>query len=262
MDFVLRDAFMTGYSERAFDLDRLLRYSFFSERGLTIHHKGLNALLRFIQTKSELFRAVYFHRTVRAIDRTLESLFLQSTPYLFPGNPLDHLAEYRQFTEWSLLVDVARWPASDDAAKRELGRRWQAILQRQVDWNAVYEKNLTFGPADTEQSSIFSQPELVERAVRAALPPQLIDMKMWIDLPRHLYRPDTRASATGQNFLYNAAGTIRPLTDDRLFSQLPIAHRMCRVYLPKDAPPEHAIAIGKTLDDLTGGRSEDDLTNM
>ena len=30
MDFVLRDAFMSGYSKRAFDLDRLLRYSFFS----------------------------------------------------------------------------------------------------------------------------------------------------------------------------------------------------------------------------------------
>ena len=46
MDFVLRDAYMSGYSERAYDLDRLLRYSFFSSRGLTIHHRGLNALLR------------------------------------------------------------------------------------------------------------------------------------------------------------------------------------------------------------------------
>ena len=263
MDFVLRDAYMTGYSERAFDLDRLLRYSFFSSKGLTIHHRGMNALLRFIQTKSELFRAVYFHRTVRAIDRTLEGLFLDSKPYLFPGNPLEHLAEYRQFTEWSLLVDVSRWPASDDPVKRQLGERWQSLLQRQVDWIAVYERNLTFGPQDTEQSSIFSRPELVERAVRAALPAKLSSMSMWIDLPRHIYRPDTRAATAGQNFLYNAAAdTIRPLTDDKLFSQMPIAHRMCRVYLPKEAPPEHAPAIGKALDELIGGRSEDDLTNM
>lgn len=65
MDFVMRDAYMSGYSTRAYDLDRLLRYSFFSERGLTIHQKGMNALVKFMQTKSELFRSVYFHRTVR-----------------------------------------------------------------------------------------------------------------------------------------------------------------------------------------------------
>jgi HD superfamily phosphohydrolase len=103
MDFVLRDAYMSGYSSRAYDLDRLLRYSFFTERGLTIHHRGLNALLRFMQTKSELFRAVYFHRTVRAIDKTLEELFRDSKRLLFPGNPLEHLDDYQTFTEWSLL---------------------------------------------------------------------------------------------------------------------------------------------------------------
>ena len=48
LDFVLRDAYMTGYSVRAFDLDRLLHYSFFSDPGLTIHDRGLDALVRFM----------------------------------------------------------------------------------------------------------------------------------------------------------------------------------------------------------------------
>ena len=68
MDFVLRDAYMSGYSARAFDLDRLLRYSFFSPAGLTIHSRGVDALVRFMGVRAELFRSVYFHRTVRAID--------------------------------------------------------------------------------------------------------------------------------------------------------------------------------------------------
>ena len=44
LDFVLRDAYMSGYSLRAFDLDRLLHYSFFTESGLTIqeHSFGTN----------------------------------------------------------------------------------------------------------------------------------------------------------------------------------------------------------------------------
>ncbi|MDO5566282.1 MAG: HD domain-containing protein, partial [Planctomycetia bacterium] len=36
MDFVLRDAYMSGYSRQAFDIDRLIHYSFFSEQGLTL----------------------------------------------------------------------------------------------------------------------------------------------------------------------------------------------------------------------------------
>ena len=78
MDFVLRDAYMTGYSVRAFDLDRLLHYSFFSDSGLTIHDRGLDALVRFMGVRAELFRSVYFHRTVRAIDLTLADLFAVS----------------------------------------------------------------------------------------------------------------------------------------------------------------------------------------
>jgi len=50
---VLRDAYMSGYSTRAFDLARLLHYSQFTERGLTIHERGLSALVRFISVRAE-----------------------------------------------------------------------------------------------------------------------------------------------------------------------------------------------------------------
>jgi len=262
MDFVLRDAFMSGYSSRAYDLDRLLRYSFFSDRGLTIHHRGLNALLRFMQTKSELFRAVYFHRTVRAIDKTLEELFRDSNELLFPGNPLENLEAYQGFTEWSLLIDVSRWAKSDDPQRRALGERWQRLLRRQVDWEAVYERNLTFGPGEAEQSSIFSDPAMVEQALRRGLPRELADIEMQIDLPRHIYRPHESKATAGQNFLYTASGATRRLDDDQLFRQLPVAHRMCRVYLRKDPPPAHVAAIAEALDQLVGSGGEDDLTNM
>ncbi|RIK83870.1 MAG: metal-dependent phosphohydrolase [Planctomycetota bacterium] len=262
MDFVLRDAFMSGYSTRAYDLDRLLRYSFFSERGLTIHHRGLNALLRFMQTKSELFRAVYFHRTVRAIDKTLEGLFRDSKRLLFPGNPLEHLSEYQRFTEWSLLVGVARWPASDDPQQRELGLRWQRLLQRQVDWETVYERNLTFAAGEAEQTSIFSDPAIVEQAIRGLLPAEVHGVEMQIDLPRHIYRPHEGKATARQNFLCSPGGATRRLDDDQLFRQLPVAHRMCRVYLRKSPPREHVAAIAAAMDQLVGGGGEDDLTNM
>ena len=87
LDFVLRDAYMSGYSPRAFDLDRLLHYSFFTPAGLTIHDRGIEALIRFMAARAELFRTLYFHRTVRAIDLTLVDLFADSRRWLMPGQP-------------------------------------------------------------------------------------------------------------------------------------------------------------------------------
>ena len=263
MDFVLRDAYMSGYSDKAYDIERLLRYSFFSDRGLTIHQKGVNALLKFIQTKSELFRAVYFHRTVRSIDMTLGGLFRDSRDLLFPGNPLDHLDEYLHFTEWSLLIDVSRWHRSDDPRRRDLGKRWSNLLQRQVDWIAVEDRNQSIKEGDSEQSSVFSNSKLLEQAIRAQLPADMADLQLQIDLPRHIYRPDALAPTAGQNYWYNpSTDKVYPLTDNQLFKQLPIAHRACRVYLHKDHTAEQAQAIGAALDNIVGTRSEDDLTNM
>ncbi|QDU55337.1 HD domain-containing protein [Aeoliella mucimassa] len=263
MDFVLRDAFMSGYSNRAYDLDRLLRYSFFSERGLTIHQRGMNALVKFMQTKSELFRSVYFHRTVRAIDKTLGELFRDSRDLLFPGNPLEHLDEYLHFTEWSLLIDVSRWATSDDQRTRELGERWDRLLNRQVDWVTVEDRNQTIREGDSEAASVFSKAGLLEQSIRDSLPPEMRNIEMQIDLPRHIYRPDALAATAGQNFQYNpSTDKVYPLTDDKLFAQLPIAHRACRIYLRKNHTIEQAKAIGAALDTIIGSRSEDDLTNM
>ena len=263
MDFVLRDAFMSGYSTRAYDLDRLLRYSFFSERGLTIHHRGLNALLRFMQTKSELFRAVYFHRTVRAIDKTLEGLFRDSKGLLFPGNPLEHLEDYKTFTEWSLLVDVAHWHKSENVAKRALGERWQRLLARQVDWD----------------DGLRSQSHLRRRRLRSRR--AFSAMRRWSSTPSaascrarwptSTCRSTCRGTSTGRTkgrrrrariSSTPPAGATRRLDDDQLFRQLPVSHRMCRVYLRKDSPQEQVAAIGAALDQLVGSGGEDDLTNM
>ncbi len=261
MDFVLRDAYMSGYSAQSFDLDRLLHYSFFSERGLTIHSRGLPALVRFISVRAELFRTIYFHRTVRGIDLSLQSLFAESKPYLFPGNPLEHLEAYQGFTDLSLLVDVARWPQSDDQKQRELGIAWRELLvNRKLRWRMACERTLFFDPLDKETSSIFSEAEFVEQRLRKLLPEQLRKMPLRIDLARHVHRPFTSGPTAGQNFLYDAASNrIRTLEDHELVQRIPLSYRICRVYAETgDANSELATA----LDQLVGGPGEDSLTNM
>ena len=140
MDFVLRDAYMSGYNTRAFDLSRLLHYSFFTPAGLTIHSRGLPALVNFIETRANLFRTIYFHRTVRALDLALEDIFAETMKHLFDGNPIDNLDAYRQFNESTFLVDVQRWANSKDSELAMLGAHWQGILHRDSSWKMAAER--------------------------------------------------------------------------------------------------------------------------
>ena len=259
MDFVLRDAYMTGYNQRAFDVSRLLHYSFFTPSGLTIHPRGLPALIHFIETRANLFRTVYFHRTVRALDLALEELFGETMVHLFPGNPLEHLAAYRGLTESSLMVDVQRWADASDPVRRSLGGRWQALLCRNVAWKMAVEKTINFHTAGAEATSIFSEPDLVLRRVRDRLPKGIREIPLKIDLARHYHRPSARLPAGGQNFLADPAhGQPTELSDDELFRSLPISFIIFRIY---SQDHQHDGTLASALSAVLGAAA-DARTNM
>lgn len=259
MDFVLRDAYMSGYNTRAFDVDRLLHYSFFTPRGLTLHARGMSSLLHFIETRSNLFRTVYFHRTVRALDLSLEELFPETMPHLFSGSPLDHLDQYLHFHESSFLVDVQRWTLSADPELRRLGERWRAVLSRQAGWKMAVERTLSFHAAAAERTSIFSEPDLVLARVRQKLPKAIRDIPLKIDVARHYHRPAGRLPAGGQNFLLDPAhGVPQELHDDELFRAVPVSFLICRIYAQDHS---HDAALHTALSAVLGDVA-DAKTNM
>ncbi|MCC7419414.1 MAG: HD domain-containing protein [Planctomycetaceae bacterium] len=259
MDFVLRDAYMSGYNVRAFDISRLMHYSFFTPSGLTIHARGLPTLIHFIETRANLFRAIYFHRTVRAIDLALAEVFPETMPHLFPGNPLEHLDQYRGLTEWSFLIDVQRWHTSSDPVLKALGERWEAIFRRRTTWKMASERTINFHSATSERTSIFSEPDLVERRVRERLPEVIREIPLAIDVAKHYHRPSGRLPAGGQNYLLDpAVGVPQELHDDELFRSLPISFAIFRIY-SKDH--RHDAALNSALNSVIGD-TVDARTNM
>lgn len=258
MDFVLRDSYMSGHSPRAFDLDRLLHYSFFTPQGLTLHAKGLDTLLHFVEVRGELFRTLYFHRTVRAIDLVLRDLFAPTLALLFPGNPLEHLSAYCQLTEWSLLVDVARWPGDADPKRQELGAQWRRVLDRRVPWKMAGERLIRFEQGQAELTSIFTESDLVERRVRGQLPASLQELTFRVDVARHYHRP-VHAAVAPQNWIYDpATGQVHPLIEDDRFARLPVSFAVCRLYALDHA---HDAELTQALDRLLRAKG-DDKTNM
>lgn len=259
MDFVLRDAFMSGYNAKAFDLARLIHYSFFTRDGLTMHVRGLPTLIHFVETRANLFRTIYFHRTVRALDLSLEELFPRTMPHLFTENPLENLEAYRDLTESSFLVDVGRWTGSEDQSLRELGQEWRQVLCRQTGWKMAVERTINFHTTSAERTTIFSERDLVLRRVRNRLPSAIRDIPLNVDVARHYHRPSGRIPAGGQNWLLDpAVGSPQELHDDDLFQSLPVSFAIVRIYSKShDYDVELTAALNAVL-----GEAVDAKTNM
>src|SRR5262249_22435739 len=88
MDYVPRDPYIRGVSAGPVDVQRILHYSFISERGLTLHAHAAEALYMFLSSRLYLYHQVYFHRTVRRIDLQLREVFRPTLELLLGGNPL------------------------------------------------------------------------------------------------------------------------------------------------------------------------------
>ena len=257
MDFVLRDAYASGVSVKPYDLNRLIHYSFFTDRGLTLHRKGVGSLLNFLEARSGLFRSVYYHRTVRAIDVELGDLFREGADLLYPyGNPLDSLDEYLRFTDWSLLSDVRTWDRSDDPEKRRLAEPWRALLERRISWRLLAEKTFLFKDGESEEASVFSSSRLFEAALRDRLPKALQEIQLRFDSARVSYRPEASAS---KNYLYQPeTSEVVPLPQDPILRQSPKSVRICRVYGRTREGIDEIVAAFNALVD----GNIDELTNV
>ena len=261
MDFVLRDAYMSGYSTRAFDLDRLLHYSAFYAQGVDHPRAGPVGL-----------GAVHFGAG-RVVSRDL----------LSPHGPGDRPGAAGAFSRQQ-AVSVSRQsagtsrpiPAADrmvvadgggrvgprasEPELRELGLRWQQFLRRRLRWKMACEQTVFFAPGEAEQGSVLSNAAAFEAAVRRELPRELRDLPLRVDTARHVHRPGAHTPAAGQNFLYDpATGKIRSLDDRELFRRIAISYRICRIYALDN---RHNAELAAALDRLTRAGGTDDATNM
>src|SRR6185503_14342349 len=75
MDYVLRDSYMCGVAVGPIDIERIMYYSFFSDKGLTLNRSGIGAFVMFLNARFYMYTNVYYHRTTRGIDVHLKEIF-------------------------------------------------------------------------------------------------------------------------------------------------------------------------------------------
>lgn len=260
MDFVLRDAFMSGLNQKSIDLDRLLYYTRFTEKGLTIHDKGMSAVIQFISARSDLFRTVYFHRTVRAIDLELGDFFDECKNELFPFNPAEHLDEYLHFTEFSLMAKVDSWRNSENELLRRQYEHWHNMSVRELKWQLVCQHTVAFQDGQ-EKMNIAGDEDMFRIKFLKELPESLHGIKLKIDSARHVCRPDALEPARRQNFIFDpVTRQILPLDTEELYRKIPQTFRICRVFAHDQ---NHAKELGAAMNRVFSiANSQDDDTNM
>jgi HD superfamily phosphohydrolase len=150
LDYVRRDAYLTGVSMGPVDAERLRRYAFVSERGLTLYESGLGALEMFLTARLFMYQHVYLHRTVRAIDLDLAEVFAPSILAVFgDGSPAERLGDFADLDEYALLHQAALWArgerlsaapsAGDGTVTPDVADGWRAILLRRPRWRSERE---------------------------------------------------------------------------------------------------------------------------
>jgi hypothetical protein len=154
LDYVLRDAHMAGLTGTRYDLERILRMlSRHPDQPwlLAVDRRGTEAVESFLLALDQLYRAVYFHKAVRAATVLLKSILKRAIDLyndeprdLFPRqlndelHPLDllfrkgmqvELQQYLRLGEGHVWAIIDRWREHADPILRDLSDR---LIKRQL----------------------------------------------------------------------------------------------------------------------------------
>ena len=144
LDYLLRDAQMTGVVVGRYDLERILLLLRWDEGGVLVDERGWEAVEGYLIARYHMYRLVYFHRTVRAMETMLECLFRRARAVLSPRDPsLDGApllrallagerltpSQWVRLREYNALGLIERWQDHDDRVLAVLAR---GFLERRV----------------------------------------------------------------------------------------------------------------------------------
>lgn len=250
MDYVLRDSYMCGVATGPVDIHRLLYYTFFTSHGLTVHRAGTQALYMFLAARLYLYQNVYYHRTARAIDLQMREIFPETMASLeteLPGPPEQDLAAYYRLTDWFIFETVRRWQGERSGSTRHrIAQAWQRLMDRQIEWKAVFETTLTLASAD-HLRAVDVGSERLEAYIREALPPSLRSLDLRVDMAMKDARPlNPLQMGSQQVYVYDpATRTVGKEALSRLLEWLPARIVQFRVFARSY---EHASEVGRAVE--------------
>jgi len=137
MDYLLRDGYFTGAEHAKIDHKRITQSLEVYRKKLALERSALYSFESMMHSRYQMFKAVYFHKTVRAAEvMLLEALRLSDDEFGFTSFNLD---EYIQLTDEYVLSRLI----SSNSTKLKRAKQFAIDYQNRKLLKCVYERILT-----------------------------------------------------------------------------------------------------------------------
>ncbi len=248
MDYLPRDSYFTGVEYGKVDVQRVVDSLHVADGHLVIDDAALYAFEALLLARYEMFKAVYFHRTVRAAELMLVHSMELADDFLGLTD-LSDLGKYLDLTDEVVLQKLATLDAS--APRLREARRLALDFRDRRLVKCVFEKLVQ--RRDRMVGRLFADEKARKRATRGLSKSARTDpMHIYLDVPTTPSVPDTYSKeALTSVRLLRADGRKRvmkvvPLNELPLLGSIAGFMDMLRVY----TTPENRQAVQKAAAEL------------
>jgi len=248
MDYLLRDSYFTGVEYGKVDVQRVIDSLRVADKQLALDNAGLYAFEALLLARYEMFKAVYFHRTVRAAELMLVNSMKLADSALHLTDLLD-INEYLEMTDERVLHDLVSLnpanPEQKQAKQLAIGFRDRRLVK------CVFEQLVQRKDRVVEQ--LFERSRMREQVVLDIAERAKVDtMHIYLDVPTTPSVPytSTREALTSIKVVYDEGRKLKhrdvSLGDLPLVGSIAGFMDILRIY----TTAEHRVAVERATGKL------------
>ena len=244
MDYLLRDGYFTGAEHAKIDHNRLTNSLDVYKNKLALEKSALVNFETMMISRYQMFKAVYFHKTVRAGEvMLLESMYLAEEEL---GLSSTSLNEYLKLTDEVILSKLLNLPERN--SKLRIAKKIATDYLNRNLFKSVFEVSVT-GNAITKKR-MQSIREEVSKKSKVDINEIFVDSSNTPSIPLSPSKKESKSIIILERDGVKITAKEMPISDIRLVSVMSGFMKILRVYTPVKNRKKVEIAAKSILNDL------------
>ena len=244
MDYLLRDGYFTGAEHAKIDHNRLTYSLDVYKNKLALEKSALVNFETMMISRYQMFKAVYFHKTVRAGEvMLLESMYLAEEEL---GLSSTSLNEYLKLTDEVILSKLLNLPERN--SKLRIAKKIATDYLNRNLFKSVFEVSVT-GNAITKKR-MQSIREEVSKKSKVDINEIFVDSSNTPSIPLSPSKKESKSIIILERDGVKVTAKEIPISDIRLVSVMSGFMKILRVYTPANNRKKVEIAAKSILNDL------------
>ena len=244
MDYLLRDGYFTGAEHAKIDHNRLTYSLDVYKNKLALEKSALVNFETMMISRYQMFKAVYFHKTVRAGEvMLLESMYLAEEELGLSSISLD---EYLKLTDEVILSKLLNLPERN--SKLRIAKKIATDYLNRNLFKSVFEVSVT-GNAITKKR-MQSIREEVSKKSKVDINEIFVDSSNTPSIPLSPSKKESKSIIILERDGVKATAKEIPISDIRLVSVMSGFMKILRVYTPANNRKKVEIAAKSILNDI------------